>query len=240
MPERPTGLTLALDLARRGIAFRVIEAAKAPFEGSRGKGIQPRTLEIFDALGVVDSILAAGAPYPKFRTHLGPFSLRAGSLGSFKPPTESVPYPNLWMVPQARTEAILRERLRTLGGQVEFGKALATFTQDAHGVDATLSTGEMLRANFLAGCDGGHSTVRKALGLRLEGDTIDAPPMLVADVEIDGLDRRDWRLWPFAKGGVIGLCPLPHTPMFQFTSKATVARPRALRTRYAKPLASAS
>jgi 2-polyprenyl-6-methoxyphenol hydroxylase-like FAD-dependent oxidoreductase len=223
LPERPTGLTLALDLARRGIAFRVIEAAKAPFEGSRGKGIQPSTLEIFDALGVVDSILAAGAPYPKFRTHLGPFSLRAGSLGSFKPPTESVPYPNLWMVPQARIEAILRERLRTLGGQVEFGKALATFTQDAHGVDATLSTGEMLRANFLAGCDGGHSTVRKALGLRLEGDTIDAPPMLVADVEIDGLDRRDWHLWPFAKGGVIGLCPLPHTPMFQFTSKATVA-----------------
>jgi 2-polyprenyl-6-methoxyphenol hydroxylase-like FAD-dependent oxidoreductase len=107
----PTGLTLALDLARRGIAFRLVEAAKTPFEGSRGKGIRPRTLEIFDALGVVDSILAAGAPYPKFRTHLGPFSLRAGSLAVRKPPTESVPYPNLWMVPQARTEAILRERL---------------------------------------------------------------------------------------------------------------------------------
>jgi 2-polyprenyl-6-methoxyphenol hydroxylase-like FAD-dependent oxidoreductase len=107
----PTGLTLALDLARRGIAFRLIEAAQTPFEGSRGKGIQPRTLEIFDDLGVIDSILAAGALYPKFRTHLGRLSLRAGSLASFRPPTESVPYPNLWMVPQARTEAILRERL---------------------------------------------------------------------------------------------------------------------------------
>jgi len=56
----PTGLTLALDLARRGISFRLIEAANAPFEGSRGKGIQPRTLEIFDDLGVIGAILAAG------------------------------------------------------------------------------------------------------------------------------------------------------------------------------------
>ena len=216
----PTGLTLALDLARRRIAFRLIEAAATPFEGSRGKGIQPRTLEIFDDLGAIDAILAAGALYPKLRIHLGPFSLRAGSLGSSKRPTESVPYPNLWMVPQARTELILRERLRALGGEVEFGKALATFTQNEHGVEATLSTGEMVRADFLVGADGGHSTVRKALGLRLEGEAVDEKPMLVADVEIERLDRRDWHIWPFAKGGVIGLCPLPNTSLFQFTSEA--------------------
>jgi 2-polyprenyl-6-methoxyphenol hydroxylase-like FAD-dependent oxidoreductase len=220
----PTGLTLALDLARRRIAFRLIEAATMPFEGSRGKGIQPRTLEIFDDLGAIDAILAAGALYPKLRIHLGPFSLRANSLGSSKWPTESVPYPNLWMVPQACTELILRERLRALGGEVEFGKALATFTQNEHGVEATLSTGEMVRADFLVGADGGHSTVRKALGLRLEGEAVDEKPMLVADVEIEGLDRRDWHFWPFAKGGMIGLCPLPNTSLFQFTSEAkTVA-----------------
>jgi 2-polyprenyl-6-methoxyphenol hydroxylase-like FAD-dependent oxidoreductase len=219
----PTGLTLAVDLARRGTSFRLIEAAATPFEGSRGKGIQPRTLEIFDDLVVIDTILAAGAVYPKFRTHLGPFSLRAGSLASFKQPAECVPYPNLWMVPQSRTEEILRERLRALGGEVEFGKALATFTQNEHEVDATLSTGETVRAEFLAGCDGGHSTVRKALGLRLEGKTIDEEPILIADVEVEGLDRHDWHLWPFAKGGVIGLCPLPNTSLFQFTSKAKTA-----------------
>src|SRR5580658_6645258 len=104
----PTGLTLAIDLALRGISFRLIEAASTPFEVSRGKGIQPRTLEIFDERGVIGAILAAGGPYPKFRTHLGPFSLRAGGLSSVKRPIESVPYPNLWMVPQARTESILR------------------------------------------------------------------------------------------------------------------------------------
>ena len=220
----PTGLTLAVDLARRRIPFRLIESATTPFEGSRGKGIQPRTLEIFDDLGAIDAILATGAPYPKLRIHLGPFSLRTASLGSSQRPTESVPYPNLWMVPQARTELILRERLRALGGEVEFGKALATFTQNEHGVDATLSTGEMVRADFLVGSDGGHSTVRKVLGLRLEGEAIDEKAMLVADVEIEGLDRRDWHIWPFAKGGMIGLCPLPNTSLFQFTSEAkTVA-----------------
>jgi 2-polyprenyl-6-methoxyphenol hydroxylase-like FAD-dependent oxidoreductase len=216
----PTGLTLALDLARRGISFRLIEAAAGPFEGSRGKGIQPRTLEIFDDLGVIDAILAAGALYPKLRVHVGPFSLRMGSLGSFKQPTESVPYPNLWMTPQARTESILRERLRAFGGEVEFGKALATFTQNEHEVSATLSNGEMVRADYLVGADGGHSTVRKALGLRLEGEAVDEKPMLVADVEIEGLDHRDWHVWPFAKGGMIGLCPLPDTSLFQFSSEA--------------------
>jgi 2-polyprenyl-6-methoxyphenol hydroxylase-like FAD-dependent oxidoreductase len=221
----PTGLTLALDLARRGISFRLIEAATTPFEGSRGKGIQPRTLEIFDDLGVIDAILAAGAVYPKFRTHIGPFSLRAGSLASSRKPTESVPYPDIWMVPQGRTEAILRESLRELRGEVEFGKALATLTQDDHGVDATLATGEVLRADFLVGCDGGHSAVRKALGLRMEGEAIDgkASEWLVADLEIEGLDRRDWHSWPFAKGGFIALCPLPKTSLFQFTSKVKTA-----------------
>jgi 2-polyprenyl-6-methoxyphenol hydroxylase-like FAD-dependent oxidoreductase len=125
----PTGLTLAIDLARRGVSFRLIDAASTPFAGARGKGIQPRTLEIFDDLGVVEAILAGGQPYPHFRLHVGPLSLRVGSLAPFRPQTESVPYPNTWMVPQWRTEAILRERLHTLGGEVEFGNPLATFTQ---------------------------------------------------------------------------------------------------------------
>jgi 2-polyprenyl-6-methoxyphenol hydroxylase-like FAD-dependent oxidoreductase len=127
------------------------------------------------------------------------------------------------MVPQARTELILRERLHALGGEVEFGKALATLTQNERGVEATLSTGEMVRVDFLVGTDGGHSTVRKALGLRLEGEAVDEKPMLVADIEIESLDRRDWHVWPFAKGGMIGLCPLPSTSLFQFTSEAKTA-----------------
>jgi 2-polyprenyl-6-methoxyphenol hydroxylase-like FAD-dependent oxidoreductase len=216
----PTGLTLALDLVRRGISCRLIDAAETPFQGSRAKGIQPRTLEIFDDLGVIDSILADGGLYPKFRIHAGPLSLRLGSLGSARQSTENVPYPNLWMLPQLRTESILRQRLLAWRVQVEFGKGLVTFQQDQRCIEAKLSNGETVRAAFLIGCDGGHSTVRKVLGLKLEGETIDEEPVLVADVEIEGLDRPDWHIWPFVKGGAIGLCPLPGTSLFQLTGKA--------------------
>ncbi|WP_227981859.1 FAD-dependent monooxygenase [Nocardia spumae] len=67
----PTGLTLAIDLARRGIAVRVADKAETPFSGSRGDGIQPRTLEVFDDLGVLDAILAAATPPPLMRIHIG-------------------------------------------------------------------------------------------------------------------------------------------------------------------------
>jgi 2-polyprenyl-6-methoxyphenol hydroxylase-like FAD-dependent oxidoreductase len=222
----PTGLTLAVDLARRGISFRILDSAAGPFFGSRGKGIQPRTLEVFDDLGMVDSILAQGALYPKLRFHLGPFSLRAGSLGLRRPATEQVPYPNLWMVPQSKTESILRERLREFGADVEFGKALVAFTQNDQNqsekeVTASLSTGETIKAKFLVGCDGGHSIVRKTLGLSLQGETIADKLAFVADLEVENLDRNDWHIWPFAKGGAVGLCPLPNTSLFQFIAEQT-------------------
>src|SRR5262249_31230416 len=66
----PTGLTLAIELARRNISFRIADAASEPFFGSRGKGIQPRTLEVFEDLGVLDAVRAAGGPYPRFRVHV--------------------------------------------------------------------------------------------------------------------------------------------------------------------------
>ena len=219
----PTGLTLAIDLARRGVAFRLIDAASTPFAGARGKGLQPRTLEIFDDLGVVEPILAAGQLYPRFRLHFGPISLRIGSLAPFRPQTEAVPYPNTWMVPQCRTEAILRERLQALGGEVEFATALASLTQNEHGVVATLANGSVVRTEFLVGADGGHSTVRKALGLQLEGKAVDKDKQLVADIEVAGLDRRDWHVWPLAKGGSVSLCPLPNTSLFQIVAKARAA-----------------
>lgn len=224
----PTGLTLALDLARRGISFRLIDAAPAPFSGSRGKGLQPRTLEIFEDLGVIDAILESGGLYPRCRVHLGPLSFRAGSLGSSKQPSEDVPYPNLWMVPQARTEEILRKRLRLLGGAVEFGVALTGLTQDQQGVNVVLSNGETVRVQYLVGCDGAHSAVREAVDLRLQGDALEEKPSIVADLEIPTLDRSDWHIWPLAKGGIIGLCPLPGTSLFQFTGRAETTAAKGL------------
>lgn len=211
----PTGLTLAIELARRGVGARLVDVAAAPFSGSRGKGLQPRTLEVFHALGVSDQIMAAGALYPRLRFHVGPLSLRGPSLGSSQPSSEAVPYPNLWLLPQARTEQILRARLEQLGSGVEFGVGVVGFEQDEGQVSVALSTGERVRASYLVGCDGGHSAVRKALGLSLIGQPLAGNAKLVADVEVEALDRRDWHVWPLARGGLLGLCPLPGTPLFQ-------------------------
>ncbi|MGW1624327.1 FAD-dependent monooxygenase, partial [Streptomyces sp. NPDC002172] len=60
----PTGLALGIDLARRGVDARVVEAGEKLFPGSRGKGIQPRTQEVYDDLGVLDAMRAVGGPYP--------------------------------------------------------------------------------------------------------------------------------------------------------------------------------
>jgi 2-polyprenyl-6-methoxyphenol hydroxylase-like FAD-dependent oxidoreductase len=214
----PTGLTLGIELARRSIAFRLIEAAEEPFRGSRGKGIQPRTLEVFEDLGVLGAVLEAGMPYPGFRVHLGPLSLGLGPMGGRKQATESVPYPNLWLLPQHRTEEILRQRLAQLGGQLEFGTAFEKVSADERGVQVHLSTGELVTAEYLIGCDGGHSAVRKALGLVLRGETLGTEAAFVADVNVEELDHTDWHVWPFVKGGPIGLCPLPEPSLFQMMS----------------------
>jgi 2-polyprenyl-6-methoxyphenol hydroxylase-like FAD-dependent oxidoreductase len=204
----PTGLTLAIELARRSIAFRLVDAAQTPFAGSRGKGIQPRTLEVFHDLGIIDKILNTGMPYPELRVHLGPLSLPLGPLGGRHQATESIPYPNLWLVPQNRTEAILRERLAELGGQVEFGTAFESVEQEEQGVTVRLSTGESVRAKYVVGCDGGHSAVRKAVGFALNGEALSDKLHFIADMEIPDLDHAVWHIWPLAKGGPIGLCPL--------------------------------
>src|SRR3954453_1577671 len=67
----PTGLTLAIDLARRGVAVRVVEKSETFFAGSRGDGLQPRTLEVFEDLGVLDAVLAAGSPEYPTKIHVG-------------------------------------------------------------------------------------------------------------------------------------------------------------------------
>jgi 2-polyprenyl-6-methoxyphenol hydroxylase-like FAD-dependent oxidoreductase len=217
----PTGLTLAIELVRRGIGVRLIDSAREPFTGSRGKGLQPRTLEIFDLMGIIKPILEAGSLYPYLRFHFGPFSLKLGSLGTHHIPDENRPYPNLWMVPQWRTEEILRSHLTALGGVAEAGVGLESLTQDEHGVMATLSTGEKVRAAYLVGCDGSRSTTRKAVGLTLHGNDLDDKTMIVADLEIEGLDRQTWHVWPINRGGVPSLCPLPNTTLFQLQSPAS-------------------
>ncbi|MCK1718756.1 FAD-dependent oxidoreductase [Bradyrhizobium sp. 141] len=212
------GLTLAIDLARRGVSFRLIEKQDGPFQGSRGKGIQPRTLEIFEDLGIVDRIVAAGGLYPPQRKYRDDGSFIASEMAEHTAPPPAEPYNMALIIPQFLTEAVMRERLLGLGGRVEFGCELVGLEQDEDGVTARLSGGageETLRVHYLIGADGGRSFVRHELGIGFQGKTLGVRAV-VADVILSGLDRTAWhRFNDGAMDRQISLCPLAGTELFQ-------------------------
>ena len=216
----PTGLTLACELARRDVSFRLIEAAPGPQPGSRGKGLQPRTLEVFDDLGIVDRVLAHGQMAMPIRSTApdGQVTL-GGAVPDALAGRPDIPYPASVITPEWRTEEALRLLLETLGGKVEFDTALVSLDQpDSEGVAATLLSGGTTRTityRWVVGCDGGHSVVRKQTGIAFTGETREQVRMLVADVEVDGLDRDAWHMWRHAEG-LVTLCPLPSTRLFQY------------------------
>jgi 2-polyprenyl-6-methoxyphenol hydroxylase-like FAD-dependent oxidoreductase len=209
----PTGLTLACDLARRGVGVRLIDRLPEFPTGSRGKGLTPRTLEVLDDLGVVGEILASGTTHLPHRKYRGTEVVAEVDPDSSREPTADTPYPAFLLIPQWRVEQLLRERLAGLGVAVELGTELRALTQDGEGVTATAGDG-VLRARYVVGCDGGHSTVRRLLGLRLHGHTPEAEQMAVGDVLVDGVSRDAWHQWLSAEGGIM-LCPLPGTDAFQ-------------------------
>jgi 2-polyprenyl-6-methoxyphenol hydroxylase-like FAD-dependent oxidoreductase len=209
----PTGLTLACDLARRGVAVRIVDRAQEFPGGSRGKGLSPRSLEVLDDLAVVDRVLASGTTHLPHRKYRGAEVIAEVDPEAGRVPTPDIPYPTGLMIPQWRVEQILRERLADFGVAVELGAELRGFGQHADGVTATIGEAQ-IQARYLVGCDGGRSTVRKALGLSLRGETPDVQLMAVGDVEVDGLGRDAWYQWFTGDGGIM-LCPLPGTSAFQ-------------------------
>lgn len=155
----PTGLTLACDLALRGVAVRVIDQRAAPHRESRGKGLQQSSLEVFEALGVAGAVTAAGSRGVVLRKYFD------GEHVTDTPVGDGV------LIGQWQIEQVLRDRLAGLGVHVEYGSALAAVTQDADGVRAELADGGVIAARYLAGCDGGRSTTRRLLGIPFEGST---------------------------------------------------------------------
>ncbi|HET6741403.1 MAG TPA: FAD-dependent monooxygenase, partial [Kribbella sp.] len=154
----PTGLTLACELARRGVPFRLIEAAPGPQPGSRGKGIQPRTLEVFDDLGVVDRVIANGRLAMPIRSTGPDGQVRVSGTDTLGDRPD-IPYPASLITPEWRIEEALRLRLAEFGGAVEFGTTLSSFEQSDDGVTAVVlkdGEAETITAQWLVGCDGGH------------------------------------------------------------------------------------
>ncbi|OHT86972.1 FAD-dependent monooxygenase [Mycobacteroides saopaulense] len=223
----PTGLTLACELARRGVACRVLDKAPGTFPGSRGKGLSPRTQEVFDDLGISEAITASGMPMPSFRIYSGHDVVAERSLlemlGSDIPSGPGVPYAGFWMVPQWRTDEILLSRLRELGGDVEFGCEVTGFEQDTEGVTVSVSREglpETRRASYLIGADGGRSTVRKALGVGFAGQTFERERTLIGDVRADGLEGTFCHV--LTRGGQVSerfsLWNLPGSQHYQFVA----------------------
>jgi 2-polyprenyl-6-methoxyphenol hydroxylase-like FAD-dependent oxidoreductase len=214
----PTGTALAIDLARRGISVRIIERSAHAFGGSRAKGVQPRSMEVFEDLGVLRDILREGSLYPKMGIHVGPVTIPL-RMFSHSEASDDIPYPNTWLIPQFRIDGALHEAFGRLGGTIEFSKELQSFTQEPERVVCELSTPhgpQRITARYLVGADGGSSAVRKQLGLDFIGSTDEDDRILIVDASTSGLARDRWHIWPGAKGRFIGACPLPRSDMFQW------------------------
>ena len=192
----PTGLMLALQLARRGVPFRLISGAAGPGEHSRAMMVNARSLEFYDQFGLADSMVQQGiilhAAHLRAATASGSrevVSFTFGQLG------EGIsPYPYALVYPQDDHERFLVRALADSGGRVEWNTTLLGFTQDGNGVQATLRTPDgseqEVRAGYVCGCDGAHSRVRQTLGIGFPGGTYDQL-FYVADVQIEGASRTD-------------------------------------------------
>ncbi|HET9170063.1 MAG TPA: FAD-dependent oxidoreductase, partial [Actinospica sp.] len=214
----PAGTALAIDLARRGLAVRTVNKAPGAFDGSRAKGIQPRTLEVLADLGALDDVHEGGDLYPKLALHVGPVGVPWRMMPE-KEPTPDVPYPNTWLIPQYRTDRALHARLSELGVGVEFGRELVELSQDDEYVTARIADHrgtEEITARYLVGADGGSSAVRKQLGIEFTGTTDEAERLYIVDATTTGLSRDRWHMWPLPRARFMGACPLPHSDVFQW------------------------
>jgi 2-polyprenyl-6-methoxyphenol hydroxylase-like FAD-dependent oxidoreductase len=219
----PVGTALAIDLTRRGVAVRIIDKAEESFKGSRAKGVQPRTLEVFDDLGALDDVVTGGSAYPLMGLHIGPFTVPLRMLRSPYARDATVPYPHTWLSPQFSTDRALHARLHDLGVDVEYHHELIELTETPDGVDVSTTTPdgpERITARYVVGADGGASAVRKRAGIEFIGSTDDADRMLILDADVcGGLSRNRWHVWPGRRGRLsqfTGACPLPHGEQFQW------------------------
>ncbi|MFE5659628.1 FAD-dependent monooxygenase [Streptomyces sp. NPDC056517] len=204
----PVGLALTLDLARRGVPVRVVERDERRFEGSRAKGIQPRTLEVLDDLGLADAARAAGGAYPPMGLHVGPFT-KAWQMHATAPAGIGTPYPDVLLLPQYATTALLHDAVERLGVRVDFGARAVEITQDDEACTVRLEDGRVLGSRYVVGADGGSSIVRKAAGITFEGTTDETDRMILVDATVDGLSHDHWHIWPRLRGRSIAACPLP-------------------------------
>jgi 2-polyprenyl-6-methoxyphenol hydroxylase-like FAD-dependent oxidoreductase len=202
----PTGITMAGMLAAYGIRTVVLDGAEGPVGHSRAAVVQARTLETLETLGVVEGMLGRGVVVSHFGVRDRDRRLLAVPFGRL--PTA---HPYTLMLPQDETEHLLRGSLRRFGGEIFWGHQVTGVRQDPEGVDLVVGSprGEKrLRARYVVGSDGAHSSVRGSVGIPFEGATY-PESFVLADV------RMDWRLPGdevqlfFSPEGLVVVAPLP-------------------------------
>lgn len=169
----PTGLMLAGELALARVDVAIVERRDSPdLESSRAGGLHARTLEVLDQRGIAGRFVSQGQPHPLVHFHV-PLDLRDC-------PSRHNYTLGLW---QRHTERILAEWVAELAVPIYRGREVTGFVQDDTGVDVALSDGRSLRAQYLVGCDGGRSFVRKHAGIDFPGWDASIS-YLIAEVEM--------------------------------------------------------
>ncbi|HSK52712.1 MAG TPA: FAD-dependent monooxygenase [Clostridia bacterium] len=170
----PTGLMLAGELALAGVDVAVVERRPSQdLAGSRAGGLHARTIEVLDQRGIADRFLAEGQA-----AQVAGFAGITLDIGDF--PTRHPYGLGLW---QNRIEHLLAEWVHELGVPIDYGSEVTGFAQDEAGVDVELADGRSLRAEYVLGCDGGRSLVRKAAGIEFPGWD-PTTSSLIAEVEM--------------------------------------------------------
>jgi 2-polyprenyl-6-methoxyphenol hydroxylase-like FAD-dependent oxidoreductase len=156
----PAGMMLAAELALAKVDVAVVERRPDhELVGSRAGGFHSRTIEVLDQRGVADRFLAEGQV-----AHVATFGMTKLDMSDF--PTRHPYSLGIW---QNQIERIMAAWVAELPVQINYGREVTGFAQDDTGVDVRLSDGEPLRAQYLVGCDGGRSLIRKEAGIEFPG-----------------------------------------------------------------------
>jgi 2-polyprenyl-6-methoxyphenol hydroxylase-like FAD-dependent oxidoreductase len=199
----PTGLTVAASLLVRGTRVTVVDRQAEGANTSRAGAINARTLEVLEGLDVSRRMVKEGIQAPRFTIRDGKKVLIPIDFSGL-----SSAYPYTLLLPQCDTERLLLERVVELGGEVIRPKVLAGVTQDADGVTATFEDGDVVRAAYVVGADGMHSTVREQTGIGFHGDKYEQS-FVLADVHLTGEAPTDEVVLFWAAAGLTVVAPLP-------------------------------
>jgi 2-polyprenyl-6-methoxyphenol hydroxylase-like FAD-dependent oxidoreductase len=203
----PTGLTLAASLLLRGVGVALVDRQSEGANTSRAAGVNARTLEVLegsDGLDVTRRLLKEGIEAPRFAIRDGAKALLTIDFSGLQ-----TAYPFTLLVPQSTTERLLLDRVRELGGDVIRPKVLATVVQDATGVTATFADGDTIRARYVVGADGMHSTVREQAGIGFSGGAYEHS-FVLADAQLSGDAPTDEVRLFWASEGLTVVAPLPN------------------------------